>query len=76
MNNLLRYSAVEMENREFKRVCYSLVAEKFENKSWKTVAVVEDVSCSKKFVTALANRCTAGQLDPIHILDVVLDAIC
>ena len=72
---MLRYKAVKTENRELKCTCYGLVAEKFENESWNTVGIIEDVSSSKEFVMSLARRCSSGQLDPIHMLDVVLDAI-
>ena len=34
-----------------------------------------DVSLDRAFVEALARRCTAAQLDPCHLLDVVEDAI-
>ena len=36
---------------------------------------VSDVSCDLKFVSLLADRCTRLQLDPIHLLEVVLDAL-
>lgn len=41
----------------------------------KQIAFVSDVSVDKMFVEQLAQRCTAAQLDPIHFIDVVLDAI-
>lgn len=39
------------------------------------VEFVSDVSVDKTFVEALARCCTDLQLDPIHLFDVVEDAI-
>lgn len=39
------------------------------------VAFVSDVSTDRAAVEQLARRCTEGQLDPIHLLDVVEDAL-
>ncbi len=72
---MLRYKALKMKNDEFDCICYGLVAQKFENSNWNTIAAIKDISCDKEFVISLAEKCTAGQLDPVHILDVVLDAI-
>lgn len=38
-------------------------------------AYISDVSCDAAFAAALAERCTRLQLDPVHLLDVILDAI-
>ena len=37
--------------------------------------LISDVSCDFAFVSRLAERCTLLQLDPAHLLDVVLDAL-
>lgn len=34
-----------------------------------------DVSCDLGFVSLLADKCTKLQLDPLHLLDTVLDAL-
>ncbi len=39
------------------------------------LAVIQDISTDRKFVTQLAKRCTRGQLSPLHFWDVVLDAL-
>ena len=39
------------------------------------VQFISDVSLDRALVEALARRCTAAQLDPCHLLDVVEDAI-
>lgn len=38
------------------------------------VQFISDVSLDRALVEALARRCTAAQLDPCHLLDVVEDA--
>ena len=43
--------------------------------SWREIAFVSDVSTDRAAVEQLARRCTEGQLDPIHLLDVVEDAL-
>lgn len=40
------------------------------------IAFLPDISCDCRFVYDLAYRCTAKQLSPIHLLDVVSDALC
>ena len=42
---------------------------------WVEAALIPDVSCDERFVTRLARQCTDCQLDPIHLLDVVLNAL-
>ena len=39
------------------------------------VQFISDVSLDRALVEALARRCTAAQLEPCHLLDVVEDAI-
>ena len=39
------------------------------------VCFVSDVSCDPIFVSLLAEKCTRLQLDPMHLLDVILDAL-
>jgi len=36
---------------------------------------VSDISTDESLVTVLAQRCTAGQLDPIHLFDVIEDML-
>ncbi len=38
-------------------------------------AYVPDVSINRAFVSRLAKRCTDGKLSPIHLRDVVMDAL-
>ena len=39
------------------------------------VQFVPDVSCDEAFVSLLAEKCTRQQLDPVQLLDVILDAL-
>ena len=42
---------------------------------WQVVCKVSDVSTDPVFVENLAARCTAGQLEPVHLLDIIEDAL-
>ena len=42
---------------------------------WRQICQVSDVSTDPIFVENLAARCTAGQLEPVHLLDVIEDAL-
>lgn len=37
--------------------------------------LVSDISCDLQFVSLLADRCTRLQLDPMQLMDVVLDSL-
>lgn len=39
------------------------------------LCLVQDVSVDRALVAELAARCTAGQLDPCHLHDVIEDAL-
>ena len=39
------------------------------------VLFVSDISGDRSFVADLAQRCTHGQLDPIHVQDVIEDSL-
>ena len=36
---------------------------------------ISDVSTDENFVAALARKCTAGELDPVHLPDVIEDSL-
>ena len=42
---------------------------------WEKVLFISDVSCNGALVTRLAALCTELQLEPCHLMNVVLDAI-
>ena len=54
---------------------YGIAALLFTDLDWELQAYVSDISPDGSFVLALAQRCTRGQLSPIHLLDVVLNAL-
>lgn len=54
---------------------YGILEEEYSLNSWVQVALISDVSCDKEFVDMLIARCAQGQLSPLHLLDVVLDAL-
>ena len=68
---MYRYSVLEQADP----VSYGILAETAEGPGWRPAARVLDISPDKEFVSDLARRCTSGQLSPLHLLDVVLDAL-
>jgi len=70
-----RYRAIETNPEKGGYVSYGLLAEQFQNGNWIPITFIPDVSCSKAFVFHLAKLCTAGQLDPIQLPDVIMDAL-
>lgn len=47
----------------------------FVNHGWKQIDSISDVSTDYDFVATLAQRCTRGQLYPVHLIDVIQDSI-
>lgn len=56
-------------------ITYGILAARDLRGCQQVVQFISDVSLDRTFVEALARRCTAAQLDPCHLLDVVEDAI-
>ncbi len=54
---------------------YGIRALRGAGERWECAAEVSDISCSMAFVRELAQRCTRMELAPMHLLDVVEDAI-
>lgn len=54
---------------------FGIAAQKAVAGHWQDVCRVSDVSTDPVFVENLAARCTAGQLEPVHLLDVIEDAL-
>ena len=59
----------------YKYTSYGILAARDLRGCQQVVQFISDVSLDRAFVEALARRCTAAQLDPCHLLDVVEDAI-
>ena len=72
---LYHFKVTELYNPAFRQKTYGIAATTEENGICTYTAYIPDISCSRDFVEALAKRCTEGQLNPIHLLDVVLDAL-
>ena len=54
---------------------FGIAAQKEVAGHWQTCCQVSDISTDPIFVVNLAARCTAGQLEPVHLLDVIEDAL-
>jgi len=52
---------------------YGILAVRADRK--RRMAYISDVSADRAFVSGLAERCTDGRLSPIHLRDVVMDAL-
>lgn len=73
---MIRYQIVrqELETPELGRyVSYGIEAVALPG--GQRLAFVSDISTDPSFAADLADRCTAGALDPAQLLDVVLDAL-
>lgn len=54
---------------------FGLSAQKQVQGEWVQCGFVPDVSVRQQLVEQLAQLCTDGQLDPVHLMDVVEDHI-
>lgn len=54
---------------------FGIAAAEYTPTGWKQIAFLSDVSPDGAFVAALANRFTLYQLSPIHLKEVVEDAM-
>ena len=54
---------------------FGIAAQRNDPTGWQQIAFVSDVSVDRAFVERLAAQCSAGQLDPIQLLDVVEDVL-
>ncbi len=75
---MFRYTLVEgssfvFHNKQYQS--YGILAWHRTVNGWQEVAIAPDISCDRNMVLNLAEQCTRLQLDPIHLLDVVMDAI-
>ena len=75
---MYRYRAIKLPCKFEKHMLhtpYGLLAETLIHGNWEIIAVTSDISLDKSLVERLAETCTRLQLDPIHLMDVVMDAI-
>ena len=75
VNILFCFKVTQLQNPFSGRMSYGILAKVVEDDNYSYAAYIPDISCDKSFVDSLALRCSRGQLDPIHLLDVVLDAL-
>ena len=71
-----RYAAVRQVRRledVGRYVTYGLFAYRKQSGVWRVVAGISDVSTERQAVRRLARVCTEGNLDPVHLFDVVED---
>ena len=73
--NVYDYRINEIFNTEFGVTIYGISVLQRKDGQMHMVCSVEDISSDKYFVTQLAERCQRLQLDYLHFMDVILDAI-
>ena len=64
-----------MYDLAFRKPSYGIQAKVEETTICTYVVLIPGISCDKDCVEALALRCATGQLSPMHLLGVVLDAL-
>lgn len=72
---MYRYEVLKMRSIMVSRHPYGILCKEKENDRWVTVAVAAPFSNSLEAVSQLAEKCTALQLCPEQMLDVVVDFI-
>ena len=72
---MYRFEVMELHSLGSRQLSYGILASVLENDTCTYIAYIPDISCDRSFVDALAHRCSEGQLSPLHLLDVVLDAL-
>ena len=73
--NVYDYHINEIFNAEFGVTTYGISVLQRKESQTHIICSVEDISSDKYFVTQLAERCQRLQLDYLHFMDVILDAI-
>lgn len=74
-NTLFHYKVIEMHGFASRQPSYGIQAEVVEGEVCTYMTLIPSISYNRVFVDSLVQRCNRGQLDPIHLLDVVLDAL-
>ena len=69
------YKLVETHDLFLGRTTYGILATRVEDGITQESALIPGISCDREFVSQLMNRCERNQLSPIHMLDVVTDAM-
>ena len=69
------FEIVETYDPFLMRMSYGILARKLEDGLMQEAALIPGISCDREFVLTLMERCERNQLSPIHLLDVVTDAL-
>ena len=69
------FEIVEMQDLSLKRMSYGILVKNLDGGMIIEAAYIPGISCDKAFVMQLMERCERNHLDPVHLLDVVMDAI-
>ena len=72
---MCRFEVMELYSLGSRQLSYGVLASVLENGACTYLAYIPDISCNRAFVEELAHRCNEEQLSPMHLLDVVLDAL-
>ena len=57
------------------RTSYGILAKSYEGGVMQDAAIIPGFSYDKEFVLGLLERCERNQLSPLHLFDVVTDAL-
>ena len=71
---MIRYRPIKLSH-PIAGYTYGIIGEEGGGTQWTITAIMPDISCDWLFTQRLADKCTRGQLSPLHLLDVVTDAI-
>lgn len=69
------YKVVETHDLLLGRTSYGILSKRLEDGATRDVALIPGISYDKEFVLQLLERCKRNQLSPIHMLDIVMDAL-
>ena len=72
---MYRFEVIELRT-PFLGESYGILAQELLDGTWHSVALIPDISKDKAFAVSLAAKCARGQLSPMQLLDVVMDALC
>ncbi len=72
---MYRYEVMKMRSLFAPHNPYGIICREEHGEHWTAVAVVAPFSADLDAITSLAEKCTALQLSPDHLIDVVSDFI-
>lgn len=69
------FEIVEGYDPFLRKSTYGILEKCFEDGETHEAAFIPGISCDKEFVQQLLERCEENQVSPIHMQDVVMDAL-